>query len=827
MLRKIGAVIAVAAALELGMPVLGAGAVSAGTVTAGCSGATGDTAALASAIDQADESTGLTTIELVAGCLYDVTGVNNDWYGPNGLPPIANGITIDGNGATISRSLSGPDLRLFFVGANPNDTSTKNYVSPGPGTLTLNDVTLEGGLAQGGGSDIGGGGAGMGGAIFNQGTVVINDSTLTDNIAQGGNAGDTSVGAGGGGIGTDASASGDGGGFGEGTFGGGSGGEGGPGGAGGGAGFVATENGASGPGAGGGQPTGLGGDGAGGGGVFGGDGSGGGGNTAGNNGGSFGEGGLGGTATEGGGGGGVGGGGGQGDPNSFGEGGGGGFGGGGGAGGTSTSTEAGGRGGFGGGGGAGGGGSGGFGGGNGTGGSEEAGGGGAGMGGAIFNMQGDVTITNSTLTGNAAFAGTGTVDNGSAFGGAVFNLNGTFTVTASTLAANTAFNDGTSIYNLVYDAVTTRTAQTTLQNTIVGRGSGIVSISHGIVSVDLASDKPANVSDGGNTLGDADADVGHFDLVQTMAARDDGTITGSPLTADPMLGELADNGGLTGTMAPAAGSPVIDAGDSFGLATDQRGDPRPVEFAGIPDAVGGDGADIGAVEVQRACEGQAAPSEACNTLNVTLSGSGSGTVNGTDIECPGTCSATFGASTTEALTATPGAGSTFVGWSGACTGTAGCNVAMTSDQEVTASFKNAPVATTTTTAKTSPPVHHSGEAPPSVSAFKQSASRWREKNEPALPGKHAKQPPVGTTFSFDLNEAAKVTLAFTQSASKHTTTAGSIKLSAHKGRDELHFTGTLSSKEELKPGGYKVTITAVNAKRERSASRSLSFTIVK
>jgi len=50
MLRKIGAVIAVAAALELGMPVLGAGAVSAGTVTAGCSGATGGTAALVSAI---------------------------------------------------------------------------------------------------------------------------------------------------------------------------------------------------------------------------------------------------------------------------------------------------------------------------------------------------------------------------------------------------------------------------------------------------------------------------------------------------------------------------------------------------------------------------------------------------------------------------------------------------------------------------------------------------------------------------------------------------------------------------------------------------------
>jgi hypothetical protein len=142
-----GAVITVAVALELGMPVLGAGAVSAGTVAAGCSGATGDTAALVSAIDTANEITGTTTIELVPGCLYNVTSVDNNWYGPNGLPPIANVITIDGNGATISRSLSAPAFRLFFVGADPTDANTKNYVSPGPGILTLNDVTLEGGLA--------------------------------------------------------------------------------------------------------------------------------------------------------------------------------------------------------------------------------------------------------------------------------------------------------------------------------------------------------------------------------------------------------------------------------------------------------------------------------------------------------------------------------------------------------------------------------------------------------------------------------------------------------------------------------------------------------
>ena len=71
--------------------------------------------------------------------------------------------------------------------------------------LTLQDVTLTGGLAKGGDSDGGGGGAGMGGAIFNQGTVLIENSTLTGNTAQGGSSvmADGVAGPGGGGIGTE------------------------------------------------------------------------------------------------------------------------------------------------------------------------------------------------------------------------------------------------------------------------------------------------------------------------------------------------------------------------------------------------------------------------------------------------------------------------------------------------------------------------------------------------------------------------------------------------------------------------------------------------
>jgi len=46
------------------------------------------------------------------------------------------------------------------------------------------------------------------------------------------------------------------------------------------------------------------------------------------------------------------------------------------------------------------------------------------------------------------------------------------------------------------------------------------------------------------------------------------------------------------------GSPAIDKGNSFGLTTDQRGFTRPFDNPSITNATGGDGADIGAFEVQ-------------------------------------------------------------------------------------------------------------------------------------------------------------------------------------------------------------------------------------
>jgi hypothetical protein len=495
---------------------------------------------------------------------------DQNWYGPDALPAITSNITIEGDGATLQIA-SGANMRFFYVSGGPTFTGGALPA----GSLELDDLTLEGGTAQGGNGNGGaGGGLGAGGAIFNQGTLTLNSDTLTDNKAIGGNGGAGLGGSGvGGGIGSDSS------GFG-GNFtitGGPIGGNGnGNGGGGGGAGFQSIDNGGNASSGASGVGGGLGGlGGAGGGGAAAGDGGGGGVNGGGGGpGGGFGEGAAGGD-----GGGGIGGGGGFGAN----DGGGGGFGGGGGA-----STSIGGNGGFGGGGGGGRAGGGGFGGGG--GGIEVTttlvplGGGGAGLGGGIFSMFGSITVINSTLSGNTAQGGNGGgpgAGGGSGFGGAIFNLDGNATLTYATIASNnavagtggTAGNaDGGGVYNLAFGNTITQgganNATLTINNSVIGQNSGgnnLVNDSQNAKNTNLAqiSGSSSAVQGGAEQLGNG---------LNTIAA---GAIT---LTGAPQLAPLANNGGLTQTMAPLSGSPIVGAGIASLVnlpGVDQRGLGRP------------------------------------------------------------------------------------------------------------------------------------------------------------------------------------------------------------------------------------------------------------
>ena len=76
------------------------------------------------------------------------------------------------------------------------------------------------------------------------------------------------------------------------------------------------------------------------------------------------------------------------------------------------------------------------------------------------------------------------------------------------------------------------------------------------------------------------------------------------------------------------------------------------------------------------------------TLSVSKSGTGSGTVtsNPGGINCGNDCTEAYNLGTGVTLTATAASGSTFGGWSGACTGTGACSVTMNSDKTVTATF---------------------------------------------------------------------------------------------------------------------------------------------
>jgi len=141
-------------------------------------------------------------------------------------------------------------------------------------------------------------------------------------------------------------------------------------------------------------------------------------------------------------------------------------------------------------------------------------------------------------------------------------------------------------------------------------------------------------------------------------------------------------------------------------------------------------------------------------------------------------------------------------------------------------------------------------AAPSISNATQSHRRWREGKALASIARRHKppSPPLGTTFSFALNEQAKVSFTFTQrvggreakhkcvaqtkrNRTKHacerTVTRGALSFTGHSGTSKVSFQGRISHSLKLRPGTYTLLITAVNSSGERSAPKQLTFTIVK
>jgi hypothetical protein len=139
--------------------------------------AAGDTAGLIAAITTANGN-GASNVINLAGGTYNLTVADNTSVngGPNGLPTIINGLTINGNGATIART-GAPLFRIIQVGAASGTT----------GALTLNNATITGGNPgqAGGGPQAPFDGGGI--MVFAAGSsLALNGATVTANTSRGG-----------------------------------------------------------------------------------------------------------------------------------------------------------------------------------------------------------------------------------------------------------------------------------------------------------------------------------------------------------------------------------------------------------------------------------------------------------------------------------------------------------------------------------------------------------------------------------------------------------------------------------------------------------------
>jgi hypothetical protein len=219
----------------------------------------------------------------------------------------------------------------------------------------------------------------------------------------------------------------------------------------------------------------------------------------------------------------------------------------------------------------------------------------------VFNHRGTLTVINSTFTGNSALGGPGAnLGSGSCgggglgAGGAIFNLNGIVSLTNDTLDTNIARGGATALAG----ATAGRSLGGEVYN--LAFGNRIEDGSASVAAVILANSILTSSNDGqGNTIPDvvnhvysdkttdtATVTITAPSIVQSSAAftglNEFGTaITGTPITTDPKLAPLANNGGPTETMALEPGSPAVGAATLGLVSTDQRGQPRPAITADI------------------------------------------------------------------------------------------------------------------------------------------------------------------------------------------------------------------------------------------------------
>jgi hypothetical protein len=245
------------------------------------------------------------------------------------------------------------------------------------------------------------------------------------------------------------------------------------------------------------------------------------------------------------------------------------------------------------------------------------------VGGGILT-KGSLTLINASVSGNSAFDGAGiytnsqasttirncTVANNTAdrLGGGLY-IGSPTEITNCTITGNTGPGNGGGIHMNTGDAGVLTISNSTIAGNSAGNNggggienlSGMVKIKSTIIASNTAATGPdvrtffvgSTTSQGYNLVGDGTA--------SNIAAATGDQIGTSAAPINPILGALLDNGGPTKTRLPLSGSPAIDKGHANGSSVDQRGFTRPVDRI-IANATGGDGSDIGAVELSQTVE---------------------------------------------------------------------------------------------------------------------------------------------------------------------------------------------------------------------------------
>jgi CSLREA domain-containing protein len=229
---------------------------------------------------------------------------------------------------------------------------------------------------------------------------------------------------------------------------------------------------------------------------------------------------------------------------------------------------------------------------------QSIGGGIAIIAGGFFTIENSVIASNSASVGGG-ISGGGTITGSSIEGNIATDLGGGIfgggDIISSTISGNRAGGDGGGIRLAGIANLTS----VTVVNNRAASGAGVFAPPTGTNLTSrnsIFADNTTDISTQEDIWGTLNSQ-GHNLIESTLNTIVSGQTETNIIGADPMLEALTVTDAPNYHL-PQPNSPVIDKGRSFGLTTDQRFRIRPINIASIPNAVGGDGADIGAVERQ-------------------------------------------------------------------------------------------------------------------------------------------------------------------------------------------------------------------------------------